>query len=67
MSPLSRIIDVLIQIGDALLRVRETSGCSWGISSADIVVRTRKGPAKYKGREAVELRYRFADALCFTP
>jgi hypothetical protein len=55
-SPLSRIIDVIIQIGEALLRVRDTTGCSWGISSADIVVRTRKGPAKLKGREALELR-----------
>ncbi len=59
-SPLSRIVDVIIQIGEALLRVRETTGCSWGISSADIIVRTRKGPAKFKGREALELRPRYA-------
>jgi hypothetical protein len=59
MSPLSRIVDIIIQIGDALLRIRETSGFSWGISSADVIVRSRKGPAKYKGRDALELRYKY--------
>ncbi len=58
-SPLSRIIDIIIQMGEALLRVRETAGCSYGISSADIIIRTRKGPAKFKGREALELRPKY--------
>jgi hypothetical protein len=64
MSPLSRIIDVIIQVGDALLRVRQTSGCSWGISSADIVIRSRKGPAKFNGRQALELRYKCTLLSC---
>jgi hypothetical protein len=66
-SPLSRIVDIIIQLGEALLRIKETTGCSRGVSSADIVVRTRKGPAKFKGRDAQELRFKYPFNTTFEP